>query len=349
MARGGKKGGGGGTSDPTQIKGNRKDNVLNGTAGDDTVLAGRGNDLVNAGAGNDFVMGDQGNDTLNGDADNDRLFGLDGNDIINGGTGDDWLDGGFGADEINGGDGNDYLTGSLGADTLDGGSYAGEYNIAAFDNLGGDGDPYAGIILTAGSELGRYTSTNEIAVGVTEVDELYNIHEVRGSNYDDIMTGGTHDDHFFGALGFDTIDGAAGADTIFGGLEDDLLTGGTGADLFVFVRQADGLVAPLDENGNPINPALYADNGTGDGIDTITDFEVGIDRLLFLSNEEFDFTAFTAEYIDDEDHTILTYQAGADIYGESYIVLKGVDATLAQLVSAETDLQVDINYDFMIA
>ncbi len=63
--------------------------IINSNGGDDCIIAGSGNDIVNAGAGNDVVFGNEGNDILNGDAGNDTLIGSTGNDIANGGTGTD--------------------------------------------------------------------------------------------------------------------------------------------------------------------------------------------------------------------------------------------------------------------
>ena len=60
-----------------------------------------------------------------------------------------------------------------------------------------------------------------------------------------------------GSSGSDTLKGTVGADTITGGAGADMLTGGAGADLFVF--------------------------RSGDGFDTITDFQLGVDRLSIAS------------------------------------------------------------------
>ncbi|MEL7105801.1 MAG: calcium-binding protein [Pseudomonadota bacterium] len=67
------------------------------------------------------------------------------------------------------------------------------------------------------------------------------------------LAGGTGDDVIAGALASDALDGGAGDDIVIDGGGSDTLTGGTGADLFVL--QADGQ------------------------IDTITDFEPGVDAL----------------------------------------------------------------------
>lgn len=70
----------------------------------------------------------------------------------------------------------------------------------------------------------------------------------------DTISGGSGSDRIDGGAGRDAIDGGVGADWITGGAGRDTLTGGAGADRFV-----------------------YAD--IGDGLDVITDFGVGGDRL----------------------------------------------------------------------
>ncbi|MDP9964697.1 VCBS repeat-containing protein [Variovorax paradoxus] len=91
----------------TTITGSNGDDLLTGTAGNDTINSGNGDDCVSGGAGSDS---------------------------LNGGAGDDTLDGGSGSDQLNGGSGNDTLiynvseniaagtkdvyTGGAGVDTL---------------------------------------------------------------------------------------------------------------------------------------------------------------------------------------------------------------------------------------
>ena len=217
---------------------------------------------------------------------------------------------------MNGGSGDDYLTGNLGADTIDGGALTGELNTAAFDNLGGDGDPDAGIILVGSTVAGSYTSTNETAPGMTETDTLLNIHKVLASNYDDQMLGGDGDDFFLGLQGFDTLSGGNGDDTLVGGLDDDVLEGGDGADSFVFFRYADGY-------DNPNFPEASDDPGFGDGADLILDFDPMEDSLVFLSNEALDLSKFTATVVNGD--TILTYEAEPDAFGPSKVTLVGVE------------------------
>jgi VCBS repeat-containing protein len=93
------------------LVGTAADDTLIGDSGNDVIIGLGGNDRVNAGPDNDIVFGGEGNDTLNGRLGNDRLYGGSGNDYISsgkslvssGGVGADILIGGFGADVLVGG------------------------------------------------------------------------------------------------------------------------------------------------------------------------------------------------------------------------------------------------------
>src|SRR5439155_27080577 len=54
--------------------------------------------IINGTAGNDSLVGGTGNDAINGFGGNDTLIGLDGNDTLDGGAGADSMDGGPGDD-----------------------------------------------------------------------------------------------------------------------------------------------------------------------------------------------------------------------------------------------------------
>ena len=95
-----------------RLYGGRKDDLLNGGAGNDRLFGNQGNDLLVGGSGDDYVSGGEGNDRLMGSSGNDRLFGDAGND---------YLDGGFGFDRLEGGKGNDTLMDYYGGDRLTGG------------------------------------------------------------------------------------------------------------------------------------------------------------------------------------------------------------------------------------
>jgi len=105
------------------------ENILSGTAGDDTMVGGDGIDSFNGDAGADVLIGHGGPDRLRGEPGDDTLDGGDGNDILNGGDGNDVLDGGEGVDtaifsgnhaayQINATVANTSVTGLEGSDVL---------------------------------------------------------------------------------------------------------------------------------------------------------------------------------------------------------------------------------------
>ena len=95
------------TDENDLILGTAGDDTINALAGDDCIVAGGGSDQVNGGDGNDVIYGGPGDDGiqllfffipyLKGGAGNDTIYGGDGNDVIDGGSGYDTLDGGAGS------------------------------------------------------------------------------------------------------------------------------------------------------------------------------------------------------------------------------------------------------------
>ena len=112
--------------------------VVDGSAGDDTittgdtaafVFGGQGADNLTAGEGAAALFGGAGDDALGATSTAAYLDGGAGDDSITGGAGDDTLEGGehgaasvAGNDTIDGGAGNDLIRGGFGADQLSGGT-----------------------------------------------------------------------------------------------------------------------------------------------------------------------------------------------------------------------------------
>ena len=82
---------------------------------------------------------------------------------------------------------------------------------------------------------------------------------IHGGLGDDYIEGGAKGDTLLGGIGDDTITGLGGADVIIGGQGDDLLRGGPGADIFIIT------------GGTAVGV---------NGMDLVTDFEYGVDKIL---------------------------------------------------------------------
>ena len=97
-------------------------------------------------------------------------------------------------------------------------------------------------------------SSGVVLVGTAADDGL------TGTSGGDSLSGGDGNDLLRGKGGADTLDGGAGNDTLCGGRGADLLTGGSGNDTFLISGKV---------------------TATQDGLDRITDFTHGEDRLGF--------------------------------------------------------------------
>lgn len=124
------------------LQGNAGNDSLIGAAGDDTIYGGQDNDVIDVGGGVNFGQGNKGNDTLTGSGTADTLLGGQGNDnitgagFLNGNLGDDRVSGsgqlfgeggkdtltsiGSGNDTLSGGDGDDSIVAGLGKDSITG-------------------------------------------------------------------------------------------------------------------------------------------------------------------------------------------------------------------------------------
>jgi len=230
--------------------------------GDYSLIIGRSlrSTLFEGTSEGEAIVGTSRDDTIFGFEGNDYLSGIDGNDTIYGGNGLDYLHGGSGDDILIGGTGADKLFGDDGLDVVD---YS-ESNAAVQ------------VDLSLGTGFG----------GHAEGDEIFNVENIRGSNFADNLNGnnlaniiygqGGHDvisgedghDEIFGGAGRDIIYGNKGNDTLSGDSGRDQLFGGSGRDLIYGGAGADTL-----EGGNN-NDELYGQWGTdtitgGNGHDTL--------------------------------------------------------------------------------
>ena len=105
--------------------------VIDGTAGDDTLNGANKSDFIFGHGGNDTINGRVGNDELWGGFGSDNAYGQGSNDTLHGEGGNDTLNGGPGNDELRGDDGADVLMGADGDDRL----YDRDGNAAEIDRF----------------------------------------------------------------------------------------------------------------------------------------------------------------------------------------------------------------------
>lgn len=289
------------------IDGQAGNDSLYGSDGDDTLLGGDGNDYLVAGTGNNILDGGAGADTLDGAGgwgvadyrnaqsavtvrlnnsgsstgdlaagdvfvDVNGVFGSAHSDILGGNLNANWMIAGGGDDIVNGGRGNDTLYGSEGADTIDGGDDSdqlsgGDGNDVLMGNSGLDLlDGGAGFDVASYEDAGYGVIVN-LATGVAAGDTLIGIEGLRGSNFDDQLTGDAGantlsgnggNDYLRADAGNDTLDGGAGDDNLVGGAGADALNGGAGMDVAVYATASGGVIANL------ANSSINTGDATGD-------------------------------------------------------------------------------------
>jgi Ca2+-binding RTX toxin-like protein len=95
------------------------------------------------------------------------------------------------------------------------------------------------------------------------IDEVYNIHNVNGSEWDDLIIGDDGDNQLSGGLGNDTLIGGLGSDVLIGGDGADRFeyrTPEEGGDTIVdFVVSEDVLVIDADAFGGGLSPGSLPD------------------------------------------------------------------------------------------
>ena len=286
--------------------------AMNGAGMTVTGLSVAYDQLEGAGAQDLLALALGGNDVVNGTAAGQLLQGRDGNDTVQGLGGDDWLDGGTGHDRLDGGVGNDTLAGGAGVDTLvgslgddcyqmddadvilespGGGSDAvltalasfslaglGDVENLAFTGTGGfAGTGNAGhnrLVGGAGADTLAGGAGHDTLVGNQGRDSLFGdagSDLLRGGGDGVSLSGGEGNDVLAAGAGDDVLEGGRGADALLGGGGNDVIAGGAGRDTLAGGAGDDTLTGGGDVDRFVLNSLS--------GIDEITDFVSGIDRI----------------------------------------------------------------------
>ena len=250
--------------------GNGADNVLTGNSGANILTGLEGNDYIDGGAGADQMKGGAGDDTYVVDNINDKITEANGGGTDTVMSSVDFVIAGYvenvtltgtanikavGNGEDNtliGNAGNNLINGGQGADTMTGGAGNDTYYV---DNVNDKILEKAGEGTDIVYSAVTYTLPDNVE---TLILNGYNAINATGNALGNTITGNGAANIINGGDGNDVLRGLGGNDT---------LTGGAGADSFVF--QAPG--------GN-------------NGLDHITDFVSGTDKLIFHA-ADFGFTA----------------------------------------------------------
>jgi Ca2+-binding RTX toxin-like protein len=215
--------------------------VYGGSIGEE-ITGSAGADIVNGGGGADRLIGGDGNDTLRGDAGDDYIDAGLGNDIIEGGDGIDTLGNtylsysltidlgitgqqntGYGLDTISGieivigGAGADTLRGGAGNDRLEGGAWDDVLSGGGGDDvlIGGDGMDTLDYSRAANGVTVSLANQGVVNAGADGFDTISGFEHLRGSNFDDVLTGDGGRNFFWGGAGADRIDGGGDWDNVY--------------------------------------------------------------------------------------------------------------------------------------
>lgn len=232
-----------GSSFADELRGDNRDNLIDGNEGDDVLIHSGGMDTYAGGAGTDTIdysafgsavwlyLGSSGteawtrnsSDLLTGDwqaisqisgvenatgtAFADELRGDGGNNVIDGGAGDDIVRGEGGDDRLIYGGGFDTISGGAGTDTADFSGFGSAIDV----DLGATG---AEARTRNGADLSSGAWQDIAALdGIENVTGTSFADVLRGDNGNNWINGGAGDDRLVQSGGFDTLSGGDGTDT----------------------------------------------------------------------------------------------------------------------------------------
>ena len=238
------------------IVGNETDNVLEGSAGVDSLDGDSGSDTAAYTGSAAAVTVNLGTNTATGgDAEGDTFTSIEN------------LTGSAHDDTLTGDTGNNVLEGRGGADTLDGGD-------------GTDTASYAASNFAVTVDLLNGTATGGHAAG----DTLTSIESLSGSRYSDALTGDAGVNRLAGGAGNDRLEGRAGADTLVGGTGLDTASYAASA-VAVMVNLSDSTATGGDAQGDTFDSienltgSAHDDTLIGDADNNVLEGGAGADTL----------------------------------------------------------------------
>ncbi|WP_434052564.1 MAG: calcium-binding protein [Roseibium sp.] len=254
-----------GTEFDDKITGDDQDNVISGLGGVDTIYGRGGNDILVANKGNDFVFGEDGDDLLvwnNGD----------GSDLMDGGADTDRVQVNFDTDLVNDDlqnkdvaeysvtpEGVQFARVELNDQAVNGLFQLDIRNTEALETNFGSGDDVAQIVDNV---------LEEIELDLDGGDGIDTLDLSRASEGVEVDLGAGSLGDGSTAVNFENVTGTDFNDVIAGDDQDNVIQSGSGFDILSGGAGADTFVFKEDDTGLKI----------------ITDFEIGVDSLLFVTD-----------------------------------------------------------------
>ncbi|MDN4546184.1 glycosyl hydrolase family 28-related protein [Pseudomonas sp. C32] len=266
-------------------------NTISHTSNGATLIYGDGS-YVSATVPMTIVQGTAGNDTLLGSSATEIFYGGAGNDTINGGAGGDILVGGAGLDKLTGGTGADTFRFVTQSDSYRNATTSFDDTLTDFDvtqdkiDLAGLGFTGLGNGRGGTLQVSYSASSNRTYIKDYDADASGNRFELilsgnfastlTASNFifNSVITGTSASDSLLGSDSADTLLGLAGNDSLSGGAGDDMLDGGAGRDSLY-----GGAGADTFRYSNVLDSYRDYDTGGITASDSIYDFTVGVDKI----------------------------------------------------------------------